>query len=147
MNLWPVCHVTLPGTVGFCQRGWRRRFRLWPSACWCRSLLHPAGNTQKKELFRLPSTTFSSSGESVLRHIEFYLTQEAKRQPVITISCFWLFANCYQTPYSVFLIRTSLPYETSWGHMCLLCVCVVHVTKNWRDVTASEGKLFTHQVD
>lgn len=100
MNLWPVCHVTLPGTVGFCQRGWRRRFRLWPLACWCRSLLHPAGNRQKKGLFRLPSITSCGNGESVC-HIYFYLTQDAKSQLVITISCLWLLSNCYQTRYSL----------------------------------------------
>lgn len=71
---------------------------------------------------------------------DFYPAQEAERQLANQNSCLRLFANCYQTHYSVFLIRTSAPCETLCGHMCLLCVCVVHVTKNRRDVTASAGK-------
>lgn len=35
---------TPPGTRGSCQRGWRRRCRLSPSACWFRSPRHPLRN-------------------------------------------------------------------------------------------------------
>lgn len=59
-NLWTACRATLPGTAWSCLTGWRRRFPLWPSECWCQSPLRPAGHTHENTHIDEPSMTPSS---------------------------------------------------------------------------------------